>query len=172
MGDRITGYIKLPTKGEDEFIENNGTLIIGDNDGNVTSRSPHITGTDTAITNNGTIEFYDGTITGITPISGNDIKTIPEDYNLVETTEDNLKTLSLVGIAPEVTYTTESVSGGTKITVTATDTNLSMIINPDDSEVTGTDTEIVSEYIATSSGVYTFKAIDKNNNVTTIDVAV
>ena len=25
MGDRITGYIKLPTKGEDEFIENNGT---------------------------------------------------------------------------------------------------------------------------------------------------
>ena len=153
-------------------IENNGTLIIGDNDGNVTSRSPHITGTDTAITNNGTIEFYDGTITGITPISGNEIKTIPEDYNLVETTEDNVKTLSLVGIAPEVTYTTESVSGGTKITVTATDTNLSMIINPDDSEVTGSNTEIVSEYIVTSSGVYTFKAIDKNNNVTTIDVAV
>ncbi len=153
-------------------IENNGTLIIGDNDGSVTSRSPHITGTDIAITNNETIEFYDGTITGITPISGNDIKTIPEDYNLVETTEDNLKTLSLVGIAPEVTYITENVSGGTKITVTATDTNLSMIINPDDSEITGTDTEIVSEYIATSSGVYTFKAIDKNNNVTTIDVAV
>ena len=153
-------------------IENNGTLIIGDNDGNVTSRSPHITGTDIAITNNGTIEFYDGTITGITPISGNDIKTIPEDYNLVETTENNLKTLSLIGIAPEVTYTTENVSGGTKITVTATDTNLSMIINPDDSEVTGSDTEIVSEYIATSSGMYTFKAIDKNNNVTTINVAV
>ena len=153
-------------------IENNGTLIIGDNDGNVTSRSPHITGTDIAITNNGTIEFYDGTITGITPISGNDIKTIPEDYNLVETTENNLKTLSLIGIAPEVTYTTENVSGGTKITVTATDTNLSMIINPDDSEVTGSDTEIVSEYIATSSGMYTFKAIDKNNNITTINVAV
>lgn len=156
------------------IVNNNGTLTVGEDDSEISSRSPHIIGNGNAIVNSGVINFYDGNIQSTIPIAGTPISNIPNDYQIISTTntQTGVVTMELTGIAPVIEYKIETLSEGKKIIVTAKDTNLSKVINPDNSEITGQDTQIISEYIIQESGTYTFKAIDKNGNTTNLNVNV
>ena len=55
---------------EDNTVINNGTLIIGQNDGTVSSTNVRIISETTAIVNNGTVKMYDGYIQGVPSIEG------------------------------------------------------------------------------------------------------
>lgn len=96
IDDTDTGEINSSTK---EAIVNNGTLIIGkDGDGVVNIKSPLIKGRTYAITNNGTLNMYDGILKSIETgvISGNAVSGKPAGYNVQTGTQ----------VINEVTYST------------------------------------------------------------------
>lgn len=77
-------------------IQNNGTLVIGVNDGTINTFIPKIVGTIVGIENNGAIEFYDGQIIGDETITGTTVITIPEGYVLKQEQINNQKVLTLL----------------------------------------------------------------------------
>ena len=89
-------------------IENNGTLILGEDSDEIEDETPKISGKKIGIRNNGTMDFYDGTIMGKTALIG-DVRHTPEDYGAVgvllnETTVVNLRIISDYVARIEWTY--------------------------------------------------------------------
>ena len=78
-------------------ILNNGILTIGDNTTSIEMDVPTIYGQKIGINNQGTFNFYDGKIKGITPILGK-VTDAPEEYGPVSTGYNNGITTIQLGI--------------------------------------------------------------------------
>ena len=78
-------------------ILNNGTFTIGDNSTSIENEVPTIYGYKVGINNQGTFNFYDGKIQGITPIQGK-VTNTPDEYGPVSTGYSNGITTMQLGI--------------------------------------------------------------------------
>ena len=74
-------------------IKNNGTFILGENDGAVSVVEPLIVGANKGVENLGTFKFFDGKIKGI--VSVEDVDETPYLYNSFISMEDGLETATL-----------------------------------------------------------------------------
>ena len=78
-------------------ITNYGTLTIGVNDNEISDTSIIVTGTKMGIINDGTFNYFDGTITG----GVSKVDTIPENTYVYTTHEDNTSVTRLVNTEPD-----------------------------------------------------------------------
>lgn len=78
-------------------VLNSGTFTLGDNNTSIDNNTPTIFGKQIGIKNEGTLNFYDGKIQGITPIQGN-VNDTPAQYGPIATDYSNGITTLQLGI--------------------------------------------------------------------------
>ena len=93
-------------------VTNNGTLIIGKNDGTISSTNVRIISESTAIQNNGTVKMYDGYIQGVPSINGT-IDEIPNLSRIYTEVTDQMERKYLQSLSEEAI-----ISGETKLIIT------------------------------------------------------
>ena len=93
---------------DENTVINNGTFIMGQNDGTVSSTSVRIVSETTAVINNGTFKMYDGYLQGVPSIQGdiNEIANLSRIYTELDdqTERKYLQSLSREAIINKETY--------------------------------------------------------------------
>ncbi|MBO5530694.1 MAG: hypothetical protein J5970_04775 [Bacilli bacterium] len=88
-------------------VINNGTLIIGQDDGQVSSTSVRIVSETTAIINNGTVKMYDGYLQGVPSIEGQ-INEIPDLSRIYTEVTDQMERKYLQSLSREAIINKET----------------------------------------------------------------
>lgn len=107
-----TGYVQVKTSnasGSAIGISNEGTVILGENDGNVSEQTPIIDSTEFGIyvSNNGIFEFYDGVIMGARGKSYYGKITTCDGYNIVTENIETAREKTYIGVdrmPPKIDY--------------------------------------------------------------------
>lgn len=89
----ITGGTIEATK--QHAVSNAGTLIIGDDDGTVSTTTPLLTGFVNAVKNTGTFNYYDGVLKGQTDAINGTVSDQPQGYKIVNVRDATYETATL-----------------------------------------------------------------------------
>ena len=147
-------------------IQNFGTLSVGVNDGIISLAAPRIIGGTTAIQNTGTLNYYDGIISGTKAVDGT-INEVATGYSYSTATNNNVQTITLKLTELDVKYTVNNFD------ITITGTGVSTVLDPNGDVHAADDTNSINfTFTATKSGTYIFRVTSSKGNIKVITVII
>lgn len=147
-------------------IQNSGTLSVGVNDGIISLAAPRIIGGTTAIQNTGTLNYYDGIISGTKAVDGT-INEVATGYSYSTATNNNVQTITLKLTELDVKYTVNNFD------ITITGTGVSTVLDPNGDVHAADDTNSINfTFTATKSGTYIFRVTSSKGNIKVITVII
>ena len=147
-------------------IQNSGTLSVGVNDGIISLAAPRIIGGTTAIQNTGTLNYYDGIISGTKAVDGT-INEVATGYSYSTVTNNNVQTITLKLTELDVKYTVNNFD------ITITGTGVSTVLDPNGDVHAADDTNSINfTFTATKNGTYIFRVTSSKGNIKVITVII
>lgn len=147
-------------------IQNSGTLSVGVNDGIISLAAPRIIGGTTAIQNTGTLNYYDGIISGTKAVDGT-INEVATGYSYSTVTNNNVQTITLKLTELDVKYTVNNFD------ITITGTGVSTVLDPNGDVHNADDTNAINfTFTATKNGTYIFRVTSSKGNIKVITVII